>query len=93
MLCSLPLLLLPTLDSPIVQRVCLMNSVAQSVVCRVRADGFACAAFAGYAQAVEAVRRLTALASPFMAERMYDLDARHAVESRWCPITNAKAPF
>ena len=44
-------------------------------------------------QAVEAVRRLTALASPFMAERMYDLDARHAVESRWCPITNAKAPF
>ena len=28
-----------------------------------------------------------------LAERMYDLDARHAVESRWCPITNAKAPF
>eukprot|EP01050_Picozoa_sp_SAG11_P048099 SAG11_NODE_25548_length_357_cov_0.988372_1_plen_42_part_10 len=34
-------------------------------------------------QAVEAVRRLIALASPYTAERMYDLDARHAVESRW----------
>ena len=71
-----------------------MNSVAQSVVCLpvpVLTDSLARRLLA--AQAVEAVRRLTALASPFMAERMYDLDARHAVESRWCPITNAKAPF
>ena len=71
-----------------------MNSVAQSVVClpvSVLTDSLARRLLA--AQAVEAVRRLTALASPFMAERMYDLDARHAVESRWCPITNAKAPF
>ena len=47
------------------------------------------------AAAVEAVRRLTALASPFTSDPaiLYGAAARHAVEARWCPITNAAAPF
>ena len=47
------------------------------------------------AAAVEAVRRLTALASPFTSDPavLYGTAARHAVEARWCPVTNATAPF